>query len=83
MCPVPAGPPGQREAVLDGIQVKRPRHRQEVSVTQQIQLADYLVAKGVPFREVTILLVKRWWKPFVRQTAGKIARRVAEIQPGD
>ncbi len=52
--------------VLDGIQVKRPRCRKRLSRLRATELADYLVAKGVPFLGRTILLVKRWWKPFVR-----------------
>lgn len=39
--------------VLDGIQVKRPRCREaaEQGYANATELADYLVAKGVPFRE--------------------------------
>lgn len=39
--------------VLDGIQVKRPRCREaaEQGYANSTELADYLVAKGVPFRE--------------------------------
>ncbi len=38
--------------VLDGIQVKRPRSRAaQQGYANATELADYLVAKGVPFRE--------------------------------
>lgn len=39
--------------VLDGIQVKRPRCREaaQQGYANATELADYLVAKGVPFRE--------------------------------
>ncbi|KEY41204.1 argininosuccinate lyase [Pantoea agglomerans] len=39
--------------VLDGLQVKRPRCREaaEQGYANSTELADYLVAKGVPFRE--------------------------------
>jgi argininosuccinate lyase len=39
--------------VLDGIQVKRPRCQEaaEQGYANATELADYLVAKGVPFRE--------------------------------
>ena len=39
--------------VLDGIQVKRPRCKEaaEQGYANATELADYLVAKGVPFRE--------------------------------
>ena len=45
---------GQMAAlVLDGIQVKRPRCKEaaEQGYANSTELADYLVAKGVPFRE--------------------------------
>lgn len=39
--------------VLDGIQVKRPRCEEaaQQGYANATELADYLVAKGVPFRE--------------------------------
>ncbi|MDX6941270.1 argininosuccinate lyase, partial [Enterobacter kobei] len=39
--------------VLDGIQVKRPRCQEaaQQGYANATELADYLVAKGVPFRE--------------------------------
>ena len=39
--------------VLDGIQVKRPRCQEaaQQGYANSTELADYLVAKGVPFRE--------------------------------
>ena len=39
--------------VLDGIQVKRPRAKEaaQQGYANSTELADYLVAKGVPFRE--------------------------------
>ncbi|AVV35990.1 MULTISPECIES: argininosuccinate lyase [Pantoea] len=41
------------ELVLDGLQVKRPRCQEaaEQGYANSTELADYLVAKGVPFRE--------------------------------
>lgn len=41
------------ELVLDGIQVKRPRCQEaaEQGYANSTELADYLVAKGIPFRE--------------------------------
>ena len=49
-CPLPDA---MRALVLDGIQVKRPRCQEaaQQGYANATELADYLVAKGVPFRE--------------------------------
>ena len=73
--------------VLDGIQVKRPRCQEaaQQGYANSTELADYLVAKGVPFREAHHMWVKRWWKRFVRVKplkSWRFARPAKKIQRG-
>ncbi len=73
--------------VLDGIQVKRPRCAEaaQQGYANATELADYLVAKGVPFREAhhivgeAVVEAIAQGKPLEALTPG----RSAEIQPGD
>lgn len=73
--------------VLDGIQVKRPRCAEaaQQGYANATELADYLVAKGVPFREAhhivgeAVVEAIAQGKPLEALTTG----RSAEIQPGD
>jgi argininosuccinate lyase len=70
--------------VLDGIQVKRPRCAEaaQQGYANATELADYLVAKGVPFREAHHIVGeavveaiaqgnrwKRWRWPICRNSA--------------
>ncbi len=76
-----------RPPVLDGIQVKRPRCAEaaQQGYANATELADYLVAKGVPFREAhhivgeAVVEAIAQGKPLEALTPG----RSAEIQPGD
>ena len=62
--------------VLDGIQVKRPRCQEaaQQGYANATELADYLVAKGVPFREAHHIVGKRWSRRFVRANRWKRCR---------
>jgi argininosuccinate lyase len=69
--------------VLDGIQVKRPRCAEaaQQGYANATELADYLVAKGVPFREAHHIVGEAVVEAIARETAGRSgAGRSAEIQ---
>ncbi len=73
--------------MLDGIQVKRPRCAEaaQQGYANATELADYLVAKGVPFREAhhivgeAVVEAIAQGKPLEALTPADLA----EIQPGD
>ncbi|STI82611.1 argininosuccinate lyase [Escherichia coli] len=62
--------------VLDGIQVKRPRCQEaaQQGYANATELAIIWWRKAYRSARRTILLVKRWWKPFVRANRWKICR---------
>jgi argininosuccinate lyase len=62
--------------VLDGIQVKRPRCQEaaQQGYANATELADYLVAKGVPFREAHHIVGEAVVEAIVRANRWKIWR---------
>ncbi len=61
--------------VLDGIQVKRPRCEEAAQgYANATELADYLVAKGVPFREAHHIVGEAVVEAIARANRWKIWR---------
>ncbi len=72
--------------VLDGIQVKRPRCAEaaQQGYANATELADYLVAKGVPFREAHHIVGEAVVEAIAQgKPLEALTGRSAEIQPGD
>ncbi|KAA8997275.1 argininosuccinate lyase [Affinibrenneria salicis] len=69
------------QLVLDGIQVKRPRCREaaEQGYANATELADYLVSKGVPFREAHHIVGEAVVEA-IRQGKALEALSLAELQ---